>query len=184
MMDYIKLYDAFKIDCYPSYPKDNYVFIERSCLSSIEPTFSSLFSHNVKKPVEYVYGYVEICFVWTFCLGLFWSISHRNFVLFFWRCWVLKYRRVVSEGNWKPFAAFNKQKQAENPEFTIALMIRARLFSCLLFSIFMKKLSFSLNFAIRLPQIWKWHFIFMAHIFGFGPLTFIVFKYLIVVNLG
>lgn len=63
MMDYIKLYDAFKIDCYPSYPKDNYVFIERSCLSSIEPTFSSLFSHNVKKPVEYVYGYVEICFV-------------------------------------------------------------------------------------------------------------------------
>lgn len=35
MMDYIKLYDAFKIDCYPSYPKDNYVFIERNCLSSI-----------------------------------------------------------------------------------------------------------------------------------------------------
>lgn len=151
---------------------------------TVYQAFSSLFSHNVKKtPVEYVYGYVEICFVWVKALAHFGAYLIA-ILFYFWSCWVLKYRRVVSEGNWKPFAAFNKEKQAENPEFTIALMIRARLFSCLLFSIFMRKLSFSLNFAIRLPQIWKWHFIFMAHIFGFGPLTFIVFKYLIVVNLG
>lgn len=64
---------------------------------------------------------------------------------------------------------FLHQNKTENHELFIALMIGANVFVLVVFD-FLEKASFfrthSVCHAFRLPQIWLWHFIFMAHIFG------------------